>query len=171
MKRYILFVLLLLATHARAQNGLHLVGHFDQKHGSTSGLSYNGSWGYVGPDGREYAILGTATGTQIVEITDTANIHEIAHITGPTSIWREMRTYKDRLYVVTENGGGTQIIDLSQLPDTATLVKSFTYTSGAQHTASSHTIEIVEPLGIDAMGIGWPEARRIGRGTGSRRVS
>ena len=125
-----------------SQNGLRLVGHLDQKHGITSGLNYNGSWGYVAQDGREYAILGTATGTAIIEITDTADIHEIVHIPGPTSIWREMRTHKERLYVVTENGGGTQIIDLSQLPDTATLVKSFTYTSGAKHTGSSHTIEI-----------------------------
>jgi choice-of-anchor B domain-containing protein len=143
--KIVAYIMLLLAPAAlSAQNGLHLVGHLDQKHGTTGGVSYNGSWGYVGPDGREYAILGTATGTAIIEITNTADIHEIVHIPGPTSLWREMRTYRNRLYVVTENGGGTQIIDLSALPDTATLIKSFTYVRGAQHTASSHTIEIFD---------------------------
>ncbi len=141
-----LFILFMVAGTASltAQNGLHLVGHLDQKHGATNGLNYNGSWGYVAPDGREYALLGTATGTAIIDITDTTDIHEVVHIPGPTSVWREMRTYKDRLYVVTENGGGTQIIDLSPLPATATLVTSFIYTSGLRNTANSHTIEIFD---------------------------
>jgi hypothetical protein len=116
--RITLFLLLVtpfLTSHSIAANGLKLVGHFDNKHGTTSGVSYSGSWGYVGPDGREYAILGTATGTAIIEISDTDNIHEIAHIPGPTSIWREMRTYKNRLYIVSEGGNGTTIVDLSGL--------------------------------------------------------
>lgn len=124
--------------------GLTLVGQLDNKHGTTSGVSYSGCWGYVAPDGREYAILTTATGTAIIDITDTSDIHEIDHIPGPTSLWREVRTYRDRLYVVTEAGGGTQIIDLSQLPDTAFLIKSFTYTSGAKNTSRAHTIEIFD---------------------------
>lgn len=129
---------------AAASAGLTLVGQLDNKHGTTSGVSYSGCWGYVAPDGREYAILTTATGTAIIDITDTSDIHEIVHITGPTSLWREVRTHRDRLYVVTEAGGGTQIIDLSQLPDTATLVKSFTYTAGPKNTSRAHTIEIFD---------------------------
>ncbi len=124
--------------------GLTLVGRLDNKHGTTSGVSYSGCWGYVAPDGREYAILTTATGTAIIDITDTSDIREIDHIPGPTSLWREVRTYRERLYVVTEAGGGTQIIDLSQLPDTAFLVKSFTHTSGVKNTSRSHTIEIFD---------------------------
>ena len=124
--------------------GLTLVGRLDNKHGTTSGVSYSGCWGYVAPDGREYAILTTATGTAIIDITDTSDIREIDHISGPTSLWREVRTYRDRLYVVTEAGGGTQIIDLSQLPDTAFLIKSVIYTSGAKNTSRSHTIEIFD---------------------------
>ncbi len=125
-------------------NGLHLVGHYDNKHGSTSGVAYSGSWGYVAPDGREYAILGTATGTAIIDITDTSNIHEIEHVTGPTSIWREMRTYKDRLYIVSEGGNGTTIVDLSLLPKGVGVVKNFVYTSGTRNTVRSHTIEIFD---------------------------
>ncbi len=139
-----LFFSFILLTNLYSQNGLRLVGHLDQKHGTTSGVSYNGSWGYVAPDGREYALLGTATGTAIIDITDTLNIYEVVHIPGPTSLWREMRTYKDRMYVVTEAGGGTQIVDLSQLPDTATLIKSFTYTAGTKNTGRSHSLQIFD---------------------------
>ena len=147
IRRIVLFVLLstpFLSGHLLAANGLKLVGRFDVKHGTTSGVSYSGSWGYVGPDGREYAILGTATGTAIIEISDTDNIHEIAHITGPTSIWREMRTYKNRLYIVSEGGNGTTIVDLSGLPSGVRVVKNFVYTSGAKNTIRSHTIEIFD---------------------------
>jgi len=126
------------------QNGLHLLKHYDNKHGTTSGVSYSGSWGYVGPDGREYAIVGTATGTAIIEITDTANVHEIAHVGGPTSVWREMRTYKNYLYIVSEGGSGTQIVDLSPLPAGVNLIKNYVYTSGALNTIRAHTIEIFD---------------------------
>ncbi|GEM_PF-1388042 len=137
-------LLLFAALPPAVANGLKLLKRFDNKHGTTSGISYSGSWGYVGPDGREYAILGTATGTAIIEITDTSNIHEIGHVPGPTSIWREMRTYKNRLYIVSEGGGGTTIVNLSNLPTGVQTVKSFTYTSGTKNTGRSHTIEIFD---------------------------
>jgi len=142
--RRIFPILFLVYLPATAQNGLHFLKKFDNKHGTTSGVSYSGSWGYVAPDGREYAILGTATGTAIIEITDTGNIHEIAHVSGPTSIWREMRTYKNYLYIVSEGGFGTQIVDLSFLPDGIDHVKNFVYTNGAKNTQRSHTIEIFD---------------------------
>lgn len=157
----IVVLLLLCACAAHSQNGLRLVGHLDQKHGVTSGVNYNGSWGYVAPDGREYALLGTATGTAIIEITDTNDIHEVVHIPGPTSLWREMRTHRDRLYVVTESGGGTQIIDLSQLPDTATLIKSVTYTSGPKNTSRSHSLQIFDGyMYLNGCGLWGTQAQR-----------
>jgi len=132
----------------RAQtNGVTLVRNFYQPHGQSADnppVRFSGCWGYVAPDGREYAILGTYTGTAIIDITDSANVREIVHITGPSSIWREMRTWGTYAYVVSEGGGGTQIIDLSQLPDTAWRVTSFTYTSGSNNTSRAHTIEIFD---------------------------
>jgi choice-of-anchor B domain-containing protein len=132
----------------RAQtNGVTLVRNFYQPHGQSADnppLRFSGCWGYVAPDGREYAILGTYTGTAIIDITDSANVYEVVHIPGPTSIWREMRTWGTYAYVVSEGGGGTQIIDLSQLPDTAWRVTSFTYTSGSNSTSRAHTIEIFD---------------------------
>ncbi|MBI3195006.1 MAG: choice-of-anchor B family protein [Ignavibacteriae bacterium] len=128
-----------------SQNGLSFIGHLDQKHG-TSGdnISYSACWGYVAPNGREYAIVGTYTGTQIIDITSTDSIREITHISGPSSIWREMRTYKQRAYVVSEGGGGVQIINLSNLPNSANLVRSFNYTSGSKNIQRNHSIEIFD---------------------------
>ena len=44
---------------------------------------YNDCWGYTGPDGREYALLGVDHGLSIVDITDTSQIREVAFIPGP----------------------------------------------------------------------------------------
>lgn len=123
---------------------LTLLGHLDKKHGTSSGVSYSGCWGYVAPNGREYALLGTITGTAIIDITNPDSLREIVHITGPTSIWREMRTYKERAYVVSEGGNGVQIINLEQLPDTATLVLNFNYSQGTKNITRNHTIEIFD---------------------------
>ncbi|MBI3195277.1 MAG: choice-of-anchor B family protein [Ignavibacteriae bacterium] len=130
-----------------SQNGLTFIGHLDQKHGGSSDnppVSYSACWGYVAPNGREYAIVGTYTGTQIIDITSTDSIREITHISGPSSIWREMRTYKQRAYVVSEGGSGVQIINLENLPNSATLVRSFNYTSGSKNIQANHTIEIFD---------------------------
>lgn len=87
------------------------------------GGRYSALWGYTAPDGREYAILGGYTGTHIIDIT-TAPIREVAYIPGPPSGWREMKTYDEYAYVVSEGGDGLQIIDLRDLPTSASLLKT-----------------------------------------------
>ena len=95
---------------------------------------YSALWGYTAPDGREYALLGGFTGTHIVDITQKP-IVEVAFIPGPPSGWREMKTYGEYGYIVSEGGGGLQIVDLSALPDSATLLRSDT-----THFRTGHTI-------------------------------
>ncbi|MEX0737642.1 MAG: choice-of-anchor B family protein [Bacteroidota bacterium] len=93
---------------------------------------YSACWGYVAPDGREYAVLWCQTGTSIIDITDAPTLREVSFIPGPNSNWREMKTYKQYAYVVTENGtgasAGIQIIDLTNLPTSATLAKTYVWT-------------------------------------------
>ncbi|MDL1892014.1 choice-of-anchor B family protein [Sphingobacteriales bacterium CHB3] len=126
---------------------LDTLRHLNVKNGG----GYSAIWGYTAPDGREYALLacngssGRPPGTSIIDITVDNNPQEVAFISGPASGWREMKTYKHYAYVVSEAGGGTQIIDLSQLPDTARLVNSFTYVHPdtlTKNTAKAHTISI-----------------------------
>ncbi|HEY3249659.1 MAG TPA: choice-of-anchor B family protein [Ignavibacteria bacterium] len=98
---------------------------------------YSAIWGYVAPDGREYAILGCPTGTAFVDITDTTNIHEVDFLPGLSSSWREMKTYGTKAYIVSEaSSSGLQIVDLSYLPDSVSLKSVFTF-SGYTRT---HTI-------------------------------
>ncbi len=93
------------------------------------GNGYSALWGYAGPNGREYAILGCNTGTAFYDITDTANIHEVDFVTGVTSGWREMKVFSSYAYVVSEGTNSRlQIIALQYLPDSVSLVATYSYT-------------------------------------------
>ncbi|MBM2839954.1 MAG: hypothetical protein HW412_482 [Bacteroidetes bacterium] len=136
--------------NAIAQPRLDTLRHIHPRPGT--GLS--AIWGYTAPNGREYALVGitgsgtggTSGGTSIVDITVDAIPRVVTHIVGPNSTWREIKTYKQYAYVVTEasTGGGVQIIDLSLLPDTARLVRTFAYSSGTKNINRSHTITITD---------------------------
>jgi choice-of-anchor B domain-containing protein len=103
---------------------------------------YNDCWGYVAPDGREYALLGVRNGTSILDITDTNNVTEVVFIPSASSTWKDIKTYQHYAYVVTEASGGMQIIDLSDLPNSATVVGTVT------DFQSSHNIYIDVPNAI-----------------------
>jgi choice-of-anchor B domain-containing protein len=102
-------------------------------------------WGFVDlNDDREYAVVGLSDGTAVVEVTDPANPREIVTIPGNTSSWREVKIYqffdipsngyRAYAYVTTEApGSGLQVIDLGDLPATATLAATLSDT-GSQHT-------------------------------------
>ena len=90
---------------------------------------YSAIWGYAAPDGREYAILGCPTGTAFIDVTDSANIHEVDYLPGLTSSWREMKTYSHYAYIVSEaTNSKLQIVDLQYLPDSVHLVQTWGYT-------------------------------------------
>jgi len=131
---YLLSILIYAATaHTQAINeNTTLLGKLAPPRGGRNSFKYADVWGYNAPDGREYAIIGCYDGTSIIEVTDPANPVERAFIAGPQAfyIWREIRTYSHYAYV-TQDGvnnnpnHGIQIIDLSQLPATATLVNTY----------------------------------------------
>ena len=87
---------------------------------------YNDCWGYIGPDGREYALLGVNSGTSIVDITTAGSAVEVAFVPSNFSIWKDLKTYQNYAYTVNETGGGLQIIDLSGLPDSVKTLPSYT---------------------------------------------
>ncbi len=103
-----------------------------------AGGLHNSCWGYVAPDGREYAFLGTQIATYIFDITEKP-LRQVGVIAGPTSPWRNIKVYKNYAYISTENrnteqGAGLQIVDLSGLPDTAALIRTDTNTFISAHT-------------------------------------
>lgn len=126
----LLFFLLGVDLFAQQAFHMELIGQL-----RTRGTSqYSNCWGYNAPNGREYAIVGTGLGTQIVDIT-TDTLKEIAFIPGPASSWREMKVYQHYAYVVTEGtGAGLQIIDLDSLKLVNTVTTS--------QVPSGHTISI-----------------------------
>jgi choice-of-anchor B domain-containing protein len=121
--------------YAQGSPNVPLLVHLNQY----PAAGYNDCWGYTDPNGREYALLGVQTGTSIVDITDAPAVTEIAFIPSITSIWKDIKTYQHYAYVVNEDGGGMQIIDLSDLPNSATLAATYT---GFQ---TSHNIYIDIP--------------------------
>lgn len=89
-------------------------------------------WGYVSPAGKEYAVVGSITGTYVLDCSDPARPVQRGFIPHSASGWRNLRwsdvkIYRHYAYVATEGGGGMQIIDL-QDPDKPKLLKTWTTT-------------------------------------------
>ena len=107
---------------------------------------YSACWGYVHPDGREYAILGTHDGTAIYNVTDPANVHFVKLIPGLASNWREMKAYRNWIYVVTEaymmspSGiqPGLQIIRMTD-PENPVLAATYGINFNRSHTVAVDT--------------------------------
>ncbi|HMQ68513.1 MAG TPA: choice-of-anchor B family protein [Ignavibacteria bacterium] len=125
------FILIVIITSGRSfaqlpNQNMYLLRNVNEHFTSTL---YSAIWGYAAPDGREYAILGCPTGTAFIDVTDSADIHEVDYLPGLTSSWREMKTYSHYAYIVSEaTNSKLQIVDLQYLPDSVHLVQTWGYT-------------------------------------------
>jgi len=112
---FLIALMLLLSIATFAQKNLSFLGNIS--YGST----INDIWGYVDTANNEYAIVGLIDSVSIVDVTDPANPTKLFSIGGPSSIWRDMKTWNDHAYVVHDaifsgTPMGLLIIDLSNLP-------------------------------------------------------
>ena len=111
----------------------------------------NDIWGYVDPNtGKEYALLMTRARAIVLDCSNPAT--PIVRGTFSRSLsgwrastWRDARTFGHYMYVVTEGGGGMQIIDLSN-PDNPTFVR--THTIPGRSWNNTHNISIDTEAGI-----------------------
>ncbi|RMH89547.1 MAG: choice-of-anchor B family protein [Calditrichaeota bacterium] len=123
---YTALLLWLMASVATAQNTN--ITLLSQVHMYPGGIpwSYSDIWGYTAPDGREYALLGVTSGTSVVEITDPTQPVERDFVpslgSGNGLGWRDIKTYQHYMYIVTEATNEMQIVDLSPLPDSVSVV-------------------------------------------------
>ena len=82
-----------------------------------------GCWGWIAPDGEEYAIMGTGDGIDVVRVSTMTHV---AHAPMQSCQWRELKTYRHYCYVVSECTGapnaGMMIVDLQYLPDSLHVV-------------------------------------------------
>ncbi len=86
-----------------------------------SNIPYNvlsNIWGYVDTTGQEYALVGANNGLSVVNVNNPTAPFKRFFIPGPTSNWREIRTWGKYAYVTTEAGTGVKIVDMSHFPDT-----------------------------------------------------
>jgi choice-of-anchor B domain-containing protein len=111
------------------------------------GQNYSACWSYIHSDGREYAVIGvngltpTTGGTAIYNVTNPAATYLVGFIQGPSSIWREMKAYRDWIYVVTEASGtgeGLQIIRMTN-PESPVLAATYATNFRTSHTVSVDT--------------------------------
>jgi choice-of-anchor B domain-containing protein len=90
------------------------------------GIKYNGIWGWHDGAGNEYALVGAASGTYFIDITNPANPVQRDYVAGRKNncIWREIKTYGNYCYMVSDDASpnSLQIVDLSYLPDSVHVV-------------------------------------------------
>jgi len=78
----------------------------------------NDIWGFVDSNGTEYAILGTTRATAILSLEDPSAPIERAYIPGAVSIWRDIKSIGNHVYVTTDEGeDGLLSIDMTHAPD------------------------------------------------------
>ena len=131
LKAKILFVLtFLLAQTLSGQSSLNvtLLDNWQDEEiiTNSSELRYNDCWGYV-QSGIEYAVLGSTEGIHFFEIKDNNTFQFIEFIEGKFSstavVHRDIKIYNNFLYAVCDEGESSlQIIDLSGLPNSVTVV-------------------------------------------------
>ncbi len=104
-------------------------------------------WGWEDSiSGRRFAFVGGWDRTYIFEITDPTNPTLRGEIPGPGVIWRDMKVWNDRLYIVHESvssepSSGLQIVNLRSLVDSNVIRYRNTFPGGFE---SAHNIFIDE---------------------------
>lgn len=161
MLRKILSLILITTANIFAQSTIDLIGTLNQY----PSIGYSDIWGYVDGQGNEYALLGTRHGTSIISLANPSNPQEVSFIPAPSSIWRDIKVHSHYAYVITEqtgSGQGLQIIDLSNLPGSATLVNTvdtwfskahnifidngFAYAIGTNGGGGMHILDLSDPV-------------------------
>ena len=117
--------------------------------GAPYDAGYSACWSYIHGDGREYAAIGASNGTAIYNVTDPFSVYRVAYIPGPNSLWREMKSYRNWLYIVaalatpglaqgTGAGTGVQIVRMTN-PEAPLLVATYTTNFVTAHTVAVDT--------------------------------
>lgn len=124
---------LIVASVATQSKNAALLGRFSPSNGAA-----NDVWGFEDPKtGKPYCMLLTTSGTYILDVSNPASPKQTGYFAASlsgwrTSSWRDAKYWKGYGYVVTESGGGMQVLDLTN-PDRPTY-KGTTTASGWRNT-------------------------------------
>jgi len=129
MKKILILCILSTSVFGQSEENLELL--FNWNDSTIVGTSaydnaYNEVWGLVVNE-REFAVIGSTSGTHIFDVTDPVNSEQVQFIPGAATGTQIIhRDYHDRngfLYAVSDEGNSTlQIIDIKQLPDAAPVI-------------------------------------------------
>jgi choice-of-anchor B domain-containing protein len=119
------FVIVSLNAESQVYSALNftLISNTDPEPNFNSfGNKYSGCWGWRQINKqKEYAIAGSQSGTYWVDVTNPVTPTVSAYAAGQVSdaTWREIKTYKNYCYVISDDGGANslQIFDMQYLPD------------------------------------------------------
>ncbi len=145
MKRgtIIVFIWLAFAFTSVAQDGswnIDLVSNYSLPYASDI-------WGWEDSiTGRRFAFVGGYSETYLFDITNPAAPNLIGTVPGPSIIWRDMKVWQDRLYIITEYTNsepnvGIQIVNLRALADNNVVQYRNTFPGGFE---GAHNIFIDE---------------------------
>lgn len=125
--------------------------HVDQM-GGTTGDSGSDIWGWTDPlTGKEYALVAMSYATTFVDITDPKNPIYLGKLdtATSTSIWRDVKTYANYAFIVSEaSGHGMQIFDLTKLRNVPAPPVDFTADLRYTDFGNAHNIVINESTGF-----------------------
>jgi len=112
-------------------------------------------WGYYdSTTGIDYALLGAFGGMAIIDVTtDTANPTQVAYVAGVSNRWKDIKIWKNYSYLVSEGGGGLEIVDLTD-PTSPVLVKNHTNDFTAAHNLYIDENGFAYVVGANAAGGG-----------------
>ena len=142
-------------------NSIDLLSQYPLTSFSTSHNSASDIWGHVDlNDNREYALIGLSNGIGIVDVSNPESPVEVVTIGGRASTWRDIKvyqylddtdsTYKAFAYVTTEASDGLQIIDLNDLPNSASLANTqFSFLSA--HNINISNIDYTTNTALDGL--------------------
>lgn len=140
----LLFLLLQALLTAQPYNSYNiaLLGHLDPNTDTANigfdQRSYSGCWGwYQSAGNREYAISGASHGTYFIDITVPSSPSICAFVPGKSKCtWREIKTYQNYCYIISDDASPNrfQIVDMSSLPATVTVVHDDTTIFERGHT-------------------------------------
>ena len=145
MRKVLLFLLFPFFLAAQSSWNMNLLGSFDYP--STQG---NDIWGWVDPNGNEYALVGLRNGFSVVNVTNPSFPTEEFFISDLNSTWRDVKTWGNYAYVTTEANAGLLIVDLTDMTgNTYWHVTQFTNSN----TGASVTFTSAHNLYIDENGV------------------
>ncbi len=120
-------------------SGMQLLSWLPLKELSPGAFTGNDCWGYVSPSGREYAMIGLSNGTAFVEITSPSDPVLVEHLPGELSLWRDVKIFENYAYIVSEGGGGIQVVNLNQIDNGVVNLQNTIFSGG---NSDSHNVAI-----------------------------